>query len=242
MNMRSLLFVCALALPLSCWAEDAPTDARVKQLVRDFAFSFNPNLNTNTEFNIRHLEVKGLWEGLKLQVFDIEYLNRGQWFNGFVGIYHDGRITSLAPTIGGNGLMSGVMRNGEFYFTYSWGSGIHRSHVAKLEVADGNLKSWDSGGFQDADLFVSIGHDGKVKVHSGVFKGFNHWEAGKDIGFVETTNSSRLLIVDSKGEVITPAFPARTENSRQVDESKERQPISIGTNRAVSGVGPNNSR
>ena len=38
--------------------------------------------------------------------------------------------------------MSGMVSKGEFYYTYSFGSGIHRSHVAKLQLLDGRLKLW----------------------------------------------------------------------------------------------------
>lgn len=210
---------------------------QVERLVRNFAFSFNRNLNTNTEFHIQRLEVKGLWAELRLQVFDIEYLNSGQWFNGFVGLYHDGTITSLAPTVGGHGLMSGVMHNGEFYYTYSWGSGIHRSHVAKLQLANDKLKHWDSGGFQDADLFVSDARGDKVYVLSGEYKDFNHWEAGKEIGTVGTTHSSELQIVGPNGQVVAPTFPYREWKSQQDGAANGSQPFRSETNRTVSTAG-----
>ena len=126
MNKRLFFVICTLALPFLGRARDAPKAEQVEQLVRDFAFSFKPNLNTNTQFHIRKLEVKGLWEELEVEVFDIEYRMRGEGFNGFVGLYHAGKITAFAPIFGGYGLMSGMMHNSEFYCTYSWGSGIHR--------------------------------------------------------------------------------------------------------------------
>jgi len=219
MNTRLLTVIWAFALPLLGRAEDALKAEQVERLVRDFAFSFDPNLNTNTQFHIRKLEVKGLWEELKIQVFDIEYRIRGEQFNGFVGIYHAGKITSFAPTFGGYGLMSGVMHNGEFYYTYSWGSGVHRSHVAKLRLGNGELKYWDSGGFQDADLFVTAS-GGYVRVVSGEFKDFNKWERSKDMGTVRTNDSTEIQIIGAKGETVAPTFPYHEEKSQHLSRPR----------------------
>lgn len=229
MNARLLFLIAVLSVGLIARAEDAPNAEQVQRLVRDFAFAFNPNLNTNTVFQIRKLAVDRLWESMRLQVFDVAYtLKNVEWFNGFVGVYHDGKITSLAPSVGGYGLMSGLIDNGEFYYTYSWGSGIHRSHVAKLRIADGKLKSTDSGGFEGQDLFVAADSGGKVRVVSAEFKEFNRWEKGKDIGFVGMTNSSALQIVGPKGEVIQPTFPYHIEKSQQDDAANRRSPNEKG--------------
>jgi hypothetical protein len=207
--MHSLLplVICALAFPLCGWAEDAPNSEQIQRLVRGFAFASAPSLNTNTEFRIRKLEVKGLWEELKLQVVNVEYLIRGQAFNECAVLFYDGKVTSLAPTIGGHGVMSGVAHQGEFYFTYSWGSGIHRSHVARLQVANGSLKRSDSGGFRNMDLFVSTGAGEKVHVFAGELKGLNEWAAGRDIGTVGITNASKILFLSGKGDAVAPTFP-----------------------------------
>ena len=238
MNARLLFLISTLSVAILGRAEDAPNAEQVQRLVRDFAFAFNPDLNTNTVFKIRKLPVDGLWESMRLQVFDVAYtLKDVEWFNGFVGVYHDGKITSLAPSVGGYGLMSGLMSDGDFYYTYSWGSGIHRSHVAKLRVVDGKLKSWDSGGFEGEDFFVTEDAKGKVRVLSGEFKEFNRWEAAKDIGSVGMTNTPQLQIIGLKGEVIAPTFPYRPEKSQQDGAANGSQPIRAETNRTSSAAG-----
>ena len=212
MNRCFFTLLCSLAvLPTLGRTEDAPTPQRVEQLVREFAFSSDPNLNTNTEFYISRFDVKDLWEAMQVEILDIQYMIRGQSFsfNGFVGLYHDGKIISLAPTIGGYGLMSGMMSKGEFYYTYSSGSGIHRSHVAKLQLLGGQLKLWSSDGFQATDLFVTGGSDGKVHVLSGKFNYFNHWEAAKGIGTIAEGNFPKIEIIDSDGKVVVPTFPSQ---------------------------------
>ncbi|HEY1789206.1 MAG TPA: hypothetical protein VGJ73_13680 [Verrucomicrobiae bacterium] len=205
------------------YAEDDPTPEQLEPLVRAFVFKSIPGLNTNStapafvltsipslntnnlEIKIHKMEVKGLWEELQVEAITVECLRNGQWFNGFAGIYHNGKITVIAPTFGGFGLMSGLVSRGKFYYTYSWGSGIHRSHVARLRFENGKLEIEGSGGFQDKDLFVSTDLGGKVNVLSGMFKEFNHWEAASEIGFVGGTNSAGLEIIDANGNV-APTF------------------------------------
>jgi len=188
-------------------AEDTPITEQVERLVRTFAFASSPNLDTNSDFKIHKMEVKGLWEELKIEIFNVDYLStNGKWFNGYVGIYHNGKITPIAPTFGGHGLMSGLISNGDFYYTYSCGSGMHRSHVAKLRITNDKPEIFESGGFQEEDLFVSTDPGGKVRVLSGTFEDFNHWETAKDIGFVGSTNASALQIIDVKGKVVIPTF------------------------------------
>jgi hypothetical protein len=213
---KDLCFVlCGLVLPLSGYCGDPPTPEQIKRLVREFAFISQSNLNANTTFHIRKLEVPKLWEELKVEIFDVEYRGtRDQWFNGFVGMYNGGKISVLAPTVGGHGLMSGVMRNGEFFYTYSWGSGIHRSHVAKLRLEKGEMKFWDSGGFQDIDLFVTADSSGGVHINSGKFKDFNKCESDKRFGTLSVLNSREIQIVGTNGEVISPTFPFK-RNEKQ---------------------------
>jgi hypothetical protein len=103
--------------------------------------------------------------------------------------------------------MSGVMHNGEFYYTYSWGSGIHRSHVAKLRLEKGEMKSWESGGFQDIDLFVTADSGRGVHINSGKFKDFNKCESDKRFGTLSVLNSREIQIVGTNREVISPTFP-----------------------------------
>jgi hypothetical protein len=59
-------------------AANPPATEEVARLVREFAFSANPKLSPKTEFRIRGLEVKGLWQQVQLQVYDVQYLIDGQ--------------------------------------------------------------------------------------------------------------------------------------------------------------------
>jgi hypothetical protein len=238
MNASLLSLIPALTLALLGRAEDAPKAEQLERLVRDFAFASTPNLNTNTLFQIRKLDVSGLWESMRLEVFDVAYtLKDVEWFNGFVGLYSRGKVSVLAPNVGGYGLMSGLMHDGEFYYTYSWGSGIHRSHVAKLARSGGELRFSVSGGFQDRDLFVAAGSDSKVHVFLGEFKSFNHYERGKDVGTVAEQSASGLEILDAHQTVLAPNFPDKVTWSQPDGAASRSQPVRPETNRTSVAAG-----
>jgi hypothetical protein len=194
-----------LLLPSVVQAEEAPTTQRVEQLVQKYAFETTSKLNPQTRFRIRPLEVNDLWEQLELQAFNVDFLGPdGTAFNETSILYHEGKVSHLATSFGGYGLMSGLVHNGAFYFTYSWGSGVHRSHVVKLQIADGKLKRWESGGFMDLDLLVAAGPGGTVQVFSGERDDTGHLRQGKQIGIVEEAGPAELRIVDAGGRVVEP--------------------------------------
>lgn len=204
------LFVCGL--PLLGHAENPPTNEQVERLVRTFVFTEKPGENTNVVFKIHKIEIKGLWEGMQVEVFAADSLIDGESFpeyvgaaTEFVGAYYNGKITPLTGMY--SAMLSGLVSNGQFYYTYYWGSGVGRSQVARLQVANGKLEIVQSPEFWYKDLIVSSNSDGKVRVLSGRYLGhFNHLENATDFGFIGSTNSSGLEIIDAKGNVVTSAY------------------------------------
>jgi hypothetical protein len=192
-------------------------------------------MNTNTVFHIKRFDVKGLWEEMHAQVLDIERWSNWSWVDGFVGVYYGGKITPLEPSFGGFGLMSALMHKGEFYCTSSWGSGIHRSRIVKLQVRNGSLNRCDSGGFEYVDVFVSEGADGKAHAFTGEWMYFNGWKAGKDIGVVAETNSSRLRIIGPGGDTVVPTWSYQEPKRQQNSETNGIPPIGSQTNREADG-------
>ena len=236
MNNKPLIALCVLALPFIGWAEDPPKPEQLERMVHEFVFSSNPGFNPETSFRVRELEIKGLWEELKIQVFYTDLIINGELSEGFVGMYHDGQVKPLVLSLGGSGLMSGMMHDGGFYFTNSWGSGIHRSHVAMLRLVDGKLKRWESGGFRDLDLFVSVDSHGEIHVLSGQFQEFNRWTEGKEFGTVKALSSSELQIVAVTGKVIVPMFPYEATKIEQDSVPNGDQSNPSATNPKSSAI------
>jgi len=190
-------------------------------LVKEYAFREKPGLNPSTRFEIEEFPVEGLEETLDLQLFHVRSLSSdGQQFSEMELIYRDGALTPFANAFGGFGLMSAVLAEDGLYYTYSWGSGIHRSHVGRLCIEDGRLAILESGGYVNTDLFVRKVKGG-IKVESGRFTGFNSWEAAEKFGWLKQQGSS-LVIVDEEGAKVPPEFPVEEQGKPRAVESDKK--------------------
>lgn len=190
-------------------------------LVKEYAFKEMPRLNPQTVFKIEEYRVDGLWEALRTQVFLARYMSLpGEEFNQSLLLFHEGKLTPFACALGGHGLMSGIVVDKALYYTYSWGSGIHRSHIGKLSVEDEKLKILDSGGYPDRDLFVR--HTaGKVQVESGRFIGFNSWEPIAYVGTLQSKGAT-LIMVEEAGIEVVPQSPATKGSSQPAPEPDKK--------------------
>lgn len=195
-------FRAALAIPSG--SADAP---EILRLVRNFAFSTIPKLNPKSEFDIQVIPVGGLWDALQVQIVKVRLLSDGAQFNEFAAVLRQGKVATLGISIGGHGLMSGLVQNGSLYFTYSWGSGVHRSQVGRLGLANDELRFWDSAGFPNVDLFLSRKADGALGLVTGTFEGFNHWSGAHEFGHIDEANPNAAKIVGLDGTVLGTLEP-----------------------------------
>ena len=173
--------------------------------VRERAFRDQPELNPETVFKIKEYDVENLWEALKIQLLLVRYKSpQGESFNERLLACHDRKLTPFACASGGHGLMSAVMVGDELYYTFSWGSGIHRSQIGRLSADGAGLTINESGGYEDVDLFVRKDGDG-IRVEAGRFVSFNSWEPGRTFGWLRTKGSF-LAVIDDKGNEIVSRF------------------------------------
>ena len=203
------LVTIVLMLALAGCATDAEsrmTAEALMPLVREHAFSEKPKLNPSIQFKIKEYRVEGLHEALKIQLFLARYMSPdGQQFNERLLLYHDRKLIPFASTVGGFGLMSAVVSEDALYYTYSWGSGQHRSHIGYLSLNGDKIEILESGGYMSTDLFVRKVEDG-ILVEAGRFDGFNSWESAEEVGWVKRPVSS-LAIVDAMGAEVLPSSP-----------------------------------
>jgi len=84
--------------------------------------------------------------------FEGEFYELGQWFGGY-------GVTSFALSdVNGDGAQ-------ELYFTCSWGSGLHRSHVAYFDPAAREMRALDFTHL-DGDLVLSTGDSSELKLYT----------------------------------------------------------------------------
>ena len=223
-NRMSKMMTISLMLALAGCATDTEpkmTAEALAPLVREYAFQEMRKLNPQTQFKIEEYEVSGLWHALEIQLFLARYMSpNGDQFNEGLFIYSDGKITPFASASGGHGLMSAVLMDDKLYYTYSWGSGRHRSHVGRVSVDDAKITITESGGYAQADLFIKK-VNGKIQVEVGRFTGFNSWEAAEKIGCVKIKASS-LVIVDAAGAEVPARFAIMKQGIQQPTEPDKK--------------------
>jgi hypothetical protein len=174
-------------------------------LVNDWAYSNNPDLTGDVEFDITEYDVPDLWETLRVQLFSADYVSAdGQRFNSGLWAYYQGVLYPFGSTMGGHGLMSGVLQGDAFYYSYSWGSGIHRSVLGKLTIGEAGPEFVESGGFSSRDLFLAQGDD-EIAVEDGTYRGYDDWMAAEPFGTL-VDRGTELAVVDSEGQEIVPEF------------------------------------
>jgi hypothetical protein len=190
----------------------APSPAEIASAVRSFAFARLPRLNPSSRFDTRVLPVRDLWETMQIQILEVIGLSTDdQQFNRFGCVLHRGEAKALGLFSGSHWTLSGLVRGESLYFTYRWGAGTLRSHVAKLQVVNGELMFLDSGGLFGElilrDVFVSGKADGGIAILRGRYGGFNRWSDPVEIGHIDESDPAAPKLMDFGGNVIATLVP-----------------------------------
>jgi len=140
--------------------------------VRAWMFKGDPNMNPSAEFPLEEITTAEIWERLHVQVFRIT--------DGIYGdqdcLIQDRRVSALGIGLGGFGVTSMCVADlagdggAELVFSYSWGSGVHRSLVGVWAVGSPRVDApevlWN-----DEDLSLVKVDDRHVRVEYGRFDG-----------------------------------------------------------------------
>src|SRR5690606_25762939 len=123
----AVLLAVAGAMTFAGPATAAVTGEMIEPLVQVLAFKEHPTLSADARFDIEEIRIEGLIEQLHVQVFIARL--EGTQDAGMLVAYYDGGLARFGETLGGSGLMSAVVDDSALYFTFSYGSGIHRSQL-----------------------------------------------------------------------------------------------------------------
>ncbi|MEV5027805.1 hypothetical protein [Paenibacillus sp. LPE1-1-1.1] len=111
----------------------------------------------------------------------------GEWFGGF-------SITSVALDPDSNGIA-------ELYFTYSWGSGLHRSLAGYFDPATKHANSFDYA-HMNGDMALMPNRDGSLSLYAAKITSM--------AGFINFTTERTDFIADivyAKGQIsLNPAM------------------------------------
>lgn len=87
-------------------------------------------------------------------------------------ILYDGEIYSIGTCFGGFGITSMALADldkdetYELYYTFSWGSGLHRSHVGYFEPINKEIHVFEDDALLNSDMILTVNNSGDLCVNS----------------------------------------------------------------------------
>jgi hypothetical protein len=155
-----------------------------------------------------------LWEAMHAQLFTTKRYYEGMPATRACSFIYRECVLTLPTgdcTLFGP-LVSGVVANGAFYYSWGWGSGIYRTHFGRLAPSGGALVQIKSGGYtifgDDPPPLVVAFEGGQILVYRPARSpsDFNQWQGGDLVGTLKDLGD-RLAIVDRSGQEIPASFP-----------------------------------
>ncbi len=140
----------------------------------------------DVRYEYEEVSVPDLLEQLDTRLYKVNFVSVG----GFTSseklfALRSGKLVEFGETFGGHGLMSALVHRGCLYYTFSWGSGVHRTQLGLMKVDRGKLDIWESDGFVNSNLIVEE-QGGKVVLVLAAYNGFNKWEPEEVVGVADS--------------------------------------------------------
>ncbi len=116
-------------------------------------------------------------------------------------LLYDDEIYSIGRCLGGFGITSMALADlnqdhqYELYYTFSWGSGIHRSQIGYFDPADKEITVLDDF-FLFSDIMLTVNKSGDLCVNGTFFDSYS------DVNFTLEAQSILGTIVHERGKII----------------------------------------
>ncbi len=209
MKIRTLLVLLIISTPGMVAVGAQSIDlAEAQSIIRTYTAKTSPELSPDYQLEIAEYKIDDLWATLQIQLYKVKYLSEdGASFRDGEFLYHEGSLMPFCKSFGGAGLMSGLVQDSALYYTYSFGSGIHRAHAGRVFIHQGQLTIAESGGYM-LDLFATPCEESGVCLTSGTYTSFNTWSNPKDSGWhFGGYQNSEAIIKDGNNHLVVPDFP-----------------------------------
>ncbi|MBN1307561.1 MAG: hypothetical protein JXA18_06570 [Chitinispirillaceae bacterium] len=199
-------------------------------LIREYVLIEKPSMNPSFQVVATEYVIDDLFDSLGIQIVHAEYVSSdGDPFDNGEYIYYHGSVYPFAASFGGLGLLSGLVIEGKLFYTYSFGSGIKRSHIGVLFFNEDTLVIRESGGFKFnlMDLFIAECTSGVICIYLGrkeSYYSFNSWTDSVELGWQIAIEESGLVVFDSTGAEIEPDFKLSLieEDTRNILQYSDR--------------------
>jgi hypothetical protein len=192
--------------------ESKAIEEKAKRAVHEFIVQEAAKFAPGWQVEIHEHNVDGLWDALNIKIFRVLFFSKDgkDQFNDDLLLYcSDGKVLSLKKEnqvgMGFSGILSSVLSDKCLYYTYGFGSGIYRSHVARIALENGKVNIMTSGGFEEKKLYVKE-VKGQVQVESKNFLDPDSKSPAVELGHIKIMDS-RLAIVNEKDEEVSSPLP-----------------------------------
>jgi hypothetical protein len=211
-----LLVGCRNAPEIPAVPHDRISVEEAEGLVRDWIFEKNPDMNPKEDFPLEETTTEEVWRRTGGQLFKIKDGNVLLFMTLFI---RDKQVLPLGISFGGFGItdiyVMDLDQDGEveLLYTFSWGSGIHRSHIAiyNFSLEKEILAEFT---FWHGDLVFEKIDDQTVFVYSA--------EVGLSDGNVTFTPENKLgqvILSETDGEMILSVID---ENGNELLEETQK--------------------
>ncbi len=180
-----------------------------EKLVRDIIVHENPKMNPKARFPLKEITTEAVRDRLGAQVFQIkEGVQMGETF-----VIRAKKVHRIGQSFGGDGVTSLIVADpsgdgrDKLIYAYSWGSGIHRSHVAVFDCLANEPKQIvaPQAYFGNlGDLAVKNGKRDAVEIYAGKRK------VGRlDLGGKEGALKAAILLSNDLPAEVKEGFRGR---------------------------------
>jgi hypothetical protein len=174
-----MIFLPLLMLVTSCDYEPAAVSEPMRLSlnaavlkVADHIRKEKPGARLGKEFAIVDLTTDAIWDRLKAQVVKVK---NGVVAQGESFVLREGKVLPIGQAFGGDGVTTvlvadlGAEKRPLLIYTFAWGSGVHRSEVAALDLTAGEPKELrlDPVNFSMQDYVLHKADNGAVEVLIG---------------------------------------------------------------------------
>ena len=168
-----------------------------KFLIGQHILKSKPNINPDISFTLEEISCDGLYEKMGIQVFKIPCDSDFNPCESY--IINNGKVSYLCTGFGGFGLQSlcvaDLDANGsyELVYTYSWGSGIHRSLIGICYFDQDTLIQ------SDAPVAITNSYDFYVKKCDDHNVKIEICEVSQDSGYYPVALFGNVKIANTQG-------------------------------------------
>jgi len=207
-----LPIILAILILLSSCTPERDTSGRwsekaVSRAIQEYYQAQYPDLSRQVKFPVKELTTDDIWQYLTIQVFQVT----GDIYENETFIFNNDTLIQMGTAFGGSGVTDMVISDldqdnlAELFFTYSFGSGIHRTRFAVYapKYDQENIIECDSEYYGDTRIEAKTYQDVRLKIIEYQADG-SEAEYAYTLGSLSLVKDNQVMILNLE---INPSLP-----------------------------------